>query len=218
MAKIFFPTVGEFFGQDLSDREAEILQIERFGGNERVFKKHFKKELRLYQTKWFDYRVLHPVVATYLYAAEYRRLYKKYFSMTVDCEKAKYVRGFSGNDAWKIKNAKGFTTGRQQADSMGIPYWFYISKAYESLYQKKWQRVPIHTHLYSDYVIDFIGDAWAKFTKETLVVADLEFFRDQENQERPEFQAHQQWLLDRVAKSKVPVMAKESLLERGFII
>lgn len=216
MAELFFPTVGDFYGSTLTDAECERLLIERFGAGDRAFKKHFKKELQLYQTKWFDYRLLHPVVATYLYAAEFQRTFKKYYAKTIDHEKAQYMKGFSGGDAWAAKNSGGFIKGRQQADLMGIPYWFYIERAYEWLYRKKWKHIPRQTHLYSEEVIQFVAEEWRIYSTESLVIAEQDFFRDRTNQERPEYQAHQQWLRDRVALSRVPEIARESLNERGY--
>jgi len=213
---VVFSTVGDFYGKDLTDAECEAMFIERFGAGERAFKKHFKKELQLFQSKWFDYRVLHPIVATYLYAAEFRRAYKKYYSMTIDHEKSQYMMGFRGEDAWEAKSSGGFIKGRQQADLLGIPYWFYIEKAYEWLYIKKWKHLPRQTHLYAEDVIEHISAQWETRVRETLVIAELDFFKDRQNSERPEFVAHQEWLKERISLSTVPGLATESLNERGY--
>jgi len=206
----------EFYGFDLSDFEAEKLQIEKHAVKERAFKKEFKKESQLNQVKWFDNRILHPVVATYLYAAEYRRVYRAYYTKSIDHEKAKYVKGFSGDDAWVAKSANGFVKGRQQADSMCIPYWFYIQNAFEWLYIKKWKHMPRHVHLYNDEVIAFVASTWEIYKRETITIAELPFFREQKNQYRPEYIAHQEWLRELVSMSTVPKIATESLNERGF--
>jgi len=216
--KFSFATVGEFYGDDLTDFEAEKLQIGRYAAQPRVFKKHFAKELALYQTKWFDYRLLHPVVATYLYAAEFRRIYKRYYSKTIDLHKSRYIRGFSGQDAWVAKASNGFIKGRQQADSMGIPYWFYISNAYEWLYIKKWKHLPRHVHLYNQEVIDFVEMKWGEQNRGSLIIAELDFFKDYSNSKRPEFIAHQEWLVERISKSRAKQAAIESLNERGYFI
>ena len=209
-------TKGSFYGSDLTDLEAEKLFIERFGGGERAFKTHFRKELKLRDKKWYDYRTMHPVVATYLYAAEYRRVYRSYYSKTVDFQRAMYVKGFKGDDAWMANSSGGFIKGRQQADSMGIPYWFYIENAFEWLYRKKWKHIPRQTHLYNKEVIQFVLDAWITRATETLIVAELPFFKDQSNNKRPEYIAHQEWLKDRVSMSRIPEIATESLNERGY--
>jgi len=214
--KVVFPPFGSFFGDDLTDFQCEVLQIERFGNNQRAFRKHFRLELQLFQSKWFDYRLLHPVMATYLYAAEFIRAYRRYYSMTIDCEKGQYVKGFKGNDALQNKQSISFIRGRQAADELGIPYWFYIEKAYEWLYIKKWKHIPRHVHLYAEDVIEYVSKQWEARIRETLIIAESDFFRDEINGDRPEYKAHQEWLRERVKLSSVPKLATESLNERGY--
>lgn len=206
----------EYYGWDFTDEKCERMLLERFGGGQRAFRKHFKKELQLFQTKWVDYRILHPVVATYLYAAEFVIAYKRYYTMTVDCEKGLYVKGFKGGDAWAASNSLGFIKGRQQADTLGIPYWFYISKAYEWLYIMKWKHLPRQVHLYREDVVEYVNKEWYIYSRESLVLSELDYFKDDANRDRPEYIAHQEWVRDRVALSSVPEVAMESLNERGY--
>jgi hypothetical protein len=208
----------EFFGSDLCDLDCEALMIEKFGVGERAFKAHFKLELSLFQTKWFDYRLMHPVTATYLYAHEFVKSYRRYYAMTIDCGKARYVKGYSGKDPWLIKNAMMFVKGRRQADKLGTPYDFYINAAYEFLYVKKWKHLPRPCHLYAEDVIEFVDNKWREYSRSALMLAESDFFRDEGNAERPEFIAHQRWMMDRLQKSKIKEIAAESLRERGFIV
>ena len=208
----------KFFGENLTDKECEVIQLDRFGGGARVFRKHLGLELQLMQTKWYDYRLLHPVVATYLYAYEYDQAYKKYYQMTRDYEVGKFIKGYKGADAWLAKNSGGFIKGRQQADEMGIPYDFYISSAYNFLYIKKWKHIPRQCHLYAQDVLERIESDWLTYSKSTLVLSKDSFFKDIYNKDRPEYISHQQWLEDRIALSKVKDAARESLQERGFNI
>ncbi|MBE0438024.1 MAG: hypothetical protein IBX56_19775 [Methylomicrobium sp.] len=213
-----FSTVGKFYGSELADFDCELMMMERFAGNERAFKKEFKAELRLMQTKWFDYRLLHPVVATYLYAAEFTRIYQRYYAKTRDYEKANYVKGFSGGDAWRHKTSGGFVKGRRQADALGIPYWFYIDRAFEFLYRRCWKNIPRHFHLYTKEIVEFVQIEWAIYSKESLVLAELSFFKGDQNRSRPEWLAHRQWMINRIMRSPVPKLAAESLRDRGYVV
>lgn len=206
-----------YFGENLDDKQCEIIQLTRFGGGERAFKKHLKLELQLLQSKWHDYKLLHPVVATYRYAHEFTKTYRRYYSMTLDHERGQYVTGFKGKDPWLATNSGGFIRGRQQADSMGIPYDFYISAAYNFLYIKKWKHIARPCHLYAEDVIAHIEEAWRNYSTSALIFAEDTFFKDIANGERPEFIAHQHWIENRLALSKVKDLARASLHDRGYI-
>lgn len=207
-----------FFGENLTDEQCEVLQLDRFGDGTRVFRKHLGREMQLYQTKWFDYRILHPVVATYLYAYELNKTYQRYYQMTRDYEIGQYIKISKGKDIWFAKNSGGFIKGRQQADELGIPYDFYTSAAFNFLYIKKWKNLPRQNHMYAPDLIEHVQDKWVEYSKITLVVAKNDFFKSVGNTNRPEFISHQQWLEDRLSLSKVKSIARESLIERGYFI
>ena len=207
-----------FFGQDLSDDECEGLMLERFGSGDRVFKKRFKRELNLMQTKWFDYRILHPVIATYLFAWEYTKVYQRYYAMTIDYGKSAYVRGFKGGDAWLSTNSGGFVNARQKADELGMPYGFFISNAFDFLYIKKWKHIPRPCHLYAADVIEVVTQRWSEFQRAAMTLAQDDFFKNIENAERPEFAAHLQWVNNRLDKSSVAADTRELLREQGYSI
>jgi hypothetical protein len=66
-----------FYGKDLSVDVCDTLAISK------ISSKLLLNELDLFETKWIDYRHLHPTIATYLYAehyvAGYRRAFSRYF-------------------------------------------------------------------------------------------------------------------------------------------
>jgi hypothetical protein len=208
----------EFFGQHLSDEECEALMIEKFGTGERVFKKHFSKELRLMSVKWFDYRIMHPVVATYKYAHEYIRVYQRYYKMTIDCERGNFVKGFKGGDAWLSNQAGGFIKGRQIADSLGMPYDLFISMAFNFLYIKKWKHLPRPCHLYAEDTIQHIEERWHEHSRQIMTLSKDPYFKNFENIETPEMMAHQEWINRYLNRSRVRDSAIECLIEQGYLI
>lgn len=205
-----------FFGENLTDEQCEALQLSKFGGGSWAFRKHLKLELALMQIKWHDYKILHPVVATYLYAHEYDQVFKRYYRMTRDHEIGKYIRGFKGKDFWYSNAPGAFIRGRQQADSMGIPYDFYISAAYNFLYIKKWKNIPRQNHLYAEDVIERVTADWLAYSRSSLVVPANDFFKNLANKDRPEFIGAQIYLNERLFFSRAKESATQSLVERGF--
>lgn len=206
-----------YFGENLTDAECEAMMLVRFGVGARVFKKHFKKELNLMSRKWHDYQILHPVVATYLYAFEYTKAYRRYYSSVIDHEKGQYVKGFKGKDAWGSTNSGGFITGRQHADEMGIPYDFYITNAIDFLYIKKWKHLPRPCHLYAEDVRETVAARWLEYSSSTLILAKDPFFKDVANIEAPEFQAHQARIRQYIDRSRARAMTVDSIREMGYI-
>ena len=204
------------YGELLTDDECEVLLLDKFGIGARVFRKHLSKEAELFQTKWYPYRVLHPVVATYRYAHELNKTYQRYYQMTRDYTKGKYIRVSKGKDIWYAKNPGGFIKGRQQADMMGIPYEFYTSAAYEFLYIKKWKHIPRQCHLYAVDVIEYVEAKWQEYARSALILSEDPFFKNPLFVDRPEFVEHQRWIENRLALSKVKNLARQSLVERGF--
>ena len=207
-----------FYGETLTDDECEVIMLTLFGGGERVFKKHFAQELRLMRSKWFDYRILHPVVATYRYAHEYTLAFRRYYSKVIDHQKGQFIKGFKGKDALASSSVTAFFTGRRTADQYGIPYDFYISTALNYLYVKKWKHLPRPCHLYAEDVQEAVVEKWTEYSQSALILAQDPFFKDASKRHLPEFQAHQDWLTFRLSLSKVKSIAAQSLIEQGYLL
>lgn len=213
-----------YFGADLSTLDCERLMIERFAVTDKAFIKLLGQEVELMQTKWFDYRLIHPVKATYLYAAEYSRIFKRYYSEIIDVDKARRKTGFRGRDFWKSKEFSGFWRGRWHADRLGMPYWFFISKAFECLYIRKWKHIPRPAHLYSEVVLEFVTQAWAEYAQSAIVFAENPFFRDPQNAHAPIYKNHEHWVGNRIRRSSAPRFAlrqyavEERMLSKQYVM
>jgi hypothetical protein len=147
---------GSFYGHDFSSEECDrrgLLYIDS---------KLFRGEPELINKRWFDYRFMHPIKATYLFAFYYRNAYRKFFKQTADIREAKQKGGFRGIDCLtqNKQTAHGFLRARQHADRLGIPYDFYVFEAMRLAISKLWQKPPRPAHLYSDEFSTAIQIAW----------------------------------------------------------
>ena len=138
-----------------------------------------KKEPELYTSKWWDYRLLHPTQATYLFADAYLEASRKYAQRNIDLEYGKVFKPYPGKDLFakpqlvytektkKVKQTKGKDTytpapskqtiagiwkARQMADKLGIPYRFYCDSAIAYTEKGLWHRLPSPSHLYATKV------------------------------------------------------------------
>lgn len=145
----------------------------------------------LYQTKWWDYRLLHPAQATYLFADAYTEAARAYAQRNIDLEYGKVFKPYPGRDLFskpqlmlrkdgtprkekgkdKYTKAPAKTTiagmwkARQMSDRHGIPYRFYCDAAIEYTEKGIWHRLPGPQQLYSTKV----SEAQADWREESMV-------------------------------------------------
>src|SRR5260370_40528478 len=77
-----------YFGNDLTVADCEMLALSRVAAPLRV------AESLLFTRKWHDYRSLHPVQATYLFAEQYRLAVRRAYAKQKDIrtlDKVKWV-------------------------------------------------------------------------------------------------------------------------------
>lgn len=192
-------TLGDFFGTHKTPRMLERLMFEFF--QER---KHFEPEPGLMAMKWFDYRFMHPVLATYYYAQCYRRVYKRKWERHVDRRTSVYAAGIKADDLFKADNAtiRACWTGRQTADYFGMPYELYIELAMERAMGWKRDFLPRPQQLYSEQLTNAAHAGWVERQASRLFVAADPRYRlgawrgDGTAHQR----AHEAWVCDQLAK------------------
>jgi len=138
---------GPFQGHDRDLDTCEALLFQLWPDKER------KREVELFQSKWFDYRTLHAAHATYLFShiftTEIRAIMRAHFNdaparvsatgKVLDWNPIKAGDVFEAPAAarnvgyWKRK-VIGLIRARQQADADGIPYEVFIGAALKHFY------------------------------------------------------------------------------------
>lgn len=122
---------GYFLGHDLTFLHAELLAIQH------VPESLLKKEAELMRKKWFDYRRMHPTVATYLFAHCFNRAYQD-FMVAVHDRSGQYMRAFKQLDFMEAHEKLAVWRLRQLADSLGMRYDFFLRHAFKQYSHDGW--------------------------------------------------------------------------------
>lgn len=189
------PSSDGFFGSDLTGEQADQIAIAR------IPSKVLALEPELMRSKWFDYRLMHPTVATYAFVKEYSRAYSRYIATTQDVERAPFVKGFKGQDFAESRECKTFWLLRQTADKLGIRYDFFCQWAVNFCIAGGWRQPPRPSHIYTnEEMLAWILEHWLdecearlQFTKHSHYM--VENFTGTEQQ-----LAYEQWLMEQIGK------------------
>jgi len=147
-------THGAFYGSALDPQSCEVLAIAK------IDRKLLAGETRLYKYKWFDYRPLHPTLATYLLAHHYNRAYGDMMGQCFDHGK-RFMVAFKGKDVMACREVKSFWKLRQRIDELGIRYEFFMREAMNWCTDNGWKQPPRPAHLASmDDMIIEITNRW----------------------------------------------------------
>jgi hypothetical protein len=194
------------FGLDTSRDDAARI-MNRFIENKWV-----KIETALFRGKWFDYRFMNPVQATYLYAHEYTKAYKRAFSNNIDSTRADHVKPLNCETlftvpeiteadntpkliekkkkaiAYKKRTIAAIWKGRMVADAMGMPYDIFLDRAFHWTL-RFWQQahLPRPSHLYSDLVTDRATIDWETRQKDEFFYSTLPQYKNGAYRETTEF-------------------------------
>lgn len=112
--------LGNFFGGNLGFLNYEILTIQH------ISYKEARIESGLMATKWFDYRRLHPMQATYYFVKCYNDAYRDFYRKAINADAAPFVRGIKDHDFLNAKEKMTFWRLRQNCDRVGLPYDFFL--------------------------------------------------------------------------------------------
>ena len=150
---IILPTwLGSYYGAELSFHELELRTLTTYIEPLR------KLDIPLYEHKWFDYVRLHPLQATYYFVDCYRKLYqrasKQFFGKT--------TQGFRELDFIEGRERLSFWRARLAADSIGVPYPWFISKIFEGKLESGLfkNRLPRPCHLVESGDLEVLKEMW----------------------------------------------------------
>ena len=198
---------GDYYGSDISEQQAEILTIQHIPA------KLLAEEADLMQRKWFDYRRMHPMKATYLFTAEYGRAYGRMVQITEDVSRGKFTRGMKQQDFLDSREKLSLWKLRQQIDRHGMRYEFYLRQAMDWCIDQGWRQPPRPSHLYSnaDMTLEVLNE-W-----EMEMRAKLQFPRDPhflaENWVgAPDQIAYEKFLIERLKTRQQPRFALRAAL------
>ena len=201
----------DFYGNHFSKKQCESL------AQRHIDKQLLAQEHELFQTKWFDYRGLHPTKATYLYAHLFKERYQRMYAKTNDVETAEFKQGFATED-FMLSSKQAITTGlwmgRQHADRLGIPYDKFIWYGMEARFEKLWTRIPNPCQMYSADLLETIQQRWELDVSEGLYHSIWE-----ENPDTAIGRQYQHWCCKAIAVSKankVSILANKIYLKKSI--
>lgn len=147
-------THGSFFGAALDLQSCDVLAIAK------IDRKLLAADTRLYKYKWFDYRPMHPTLATYLLAHHFNRAYGDMMGQCYDVSK-RFMVSFKGKDVMACREVKSFWKLRQRIDELGIRYDFFCREAMNWCCDNGWKQPPRPAHVASnDEMIVHITNLW----------------------------------------------------------
>lgn len=123
-------------------------------------------EAGLMRRKWFDYRAMHPLEATYLMVHHYNRAYGDFIGEALDYTR-RFTKVIKGTDFMGHLEVKSFWRLRQKIDELGMRYEFFLRAAMNYLIERGWGKGQPHpprpAHiLRDDELVLAVSNAWAR--------------------------------------------------------
>ena len=148
--------LGEFHGSELHFIRCEMFALARIPDS------MLKEEAELMQTKWFDYRRLHPTKATLLFIDAYNKAYKGFIRVAKDYGMAEGIKVYKGSplDMLMSKEGKSVWKARQAFDRLGIRYDFALRFIMNYCLERGWTKGPRPAHLTNEDMLVMLMLAW----------------------------------------------------------
>lgn len=138
------------------------------------------KEAELMQTKWFDYRRLHPTIATLLFIHCYNKAYKGFIRIARDCGMAEGIKAYKGSPLKMLESKEGkvIWKARQVFDQLGIRYDFALRYIMNHYLECGWlKNAPRPHHLTNEDVLVGLMLAWEEEQKRAVQQALDPFYK-----------------------------------------
>lgn len=210
---------GEFYGCKLTNDRCEELALMRLD------RKTLGQEAALMQTKWFCYRRLHFIKATYLFAEAYKRAFERCWKVNFDrWELAKTgLKPWSGADIFDLSEQRymGFVRARQAADHFGVPYDTFCRYALQAVLDNGWMlkeaskhgSMPRPEYLRALTPIKVAVRTWElEECPAKLRFSPLRYYLLEHYVEAPDQDDHQTWLINQIKERPTPKYALAKVL------
>lgn len=199
-------THGAFFGSGLDFFTCEALAIAK------IDRKSLALEPALYERKWFDYRRLHPTMATYLLAHHFNTAYGRLMGEAFD-HKKRFMAAFKGKDVMAAREVKSFWKLRQKIDEAGIRYDFFCRKAMDWCMINGWRQPPRPSHVNTnDEMNIWILNQWEEERRAKIQWAQDKHFAASRWCGAPDQAAYEAYLLEQIMSKPLPQYALHAAL------
>jgi hypothetical protein len=191
----------DYYGSELDFESCEIITLQCIDA------RLLRAEPALYERKWFDYRQLHPVQATYLMVHFYNRAYGDFLGVAVD-RKRRFTAAIKGRDFMLARDRRSFWRLRQKIDELGIRYDFFLRHAMNWLLANGWSKgckqAPRPQHLLGDELIIDVANAWARECRASIQFCESPRFAADAWVGAPDQIAYERWLVDQISRRAHP--------------
>lgn len=186
--------------------------------------RYWRGESKLYKSKWWDYRPMHPMKATYHFVEAYKSAYKRAFSRRADSEAARFLKVFAHDDF--LEGAASTRTAlwlaRQAADEIGCPYDFFCARAMHYAERRDWAMLPRPQAMYSTkpmYESDMtirqhVEKCWIQKCKDEVMYSRDDFYHFDSFVNNAHQREHQRFLVERLATApNAPILAAHLMFD-----
>lgn len=157
-----------------------------------------REEPDLMLTKWFDYRLLHPVTATNYYAGCYQTAVRNAYAQTKDRDSASSIVVVGDQNILLDREGTSYWRARQACDQVGCRYEFALRWAMTRMGERGWHVFPRPNQLYSIELVLDLADAWKIECAASLQFPISKFFKIDHYVGHPDQDAYQAWLIEQI--------------------
>ncbi|WP_252512868.1 hypothetical protein [Acinetobacter brisouii] len=210
--------MGDFYANNFTFDHYEILTIAN------VPKKERKIEASLMTTKWHDYRLMHPMMATYYFYHLCTQAYRKFWASCINSEQADHVHIFKKEgrlDFLKARESMSIWRLRQLADTLGIRYEFFLNAAFSKVYRMQLHGriiAPRPSMLRSEELTEKIQQAWSETCEASLQISCSPYFKVSNYIASKAQIDHEQFVIDQIKRRKCPHYALAACLYQYEVV
>lgn len=152
-------------------------------------------EAELYATKWFDYRRMHPMQATFEFAHEYAEAHRHQYARRIDIHEARALNLQPIEQG--EKHLLELWKGRRMADQLGIRYKEYCMYACD-VAERSWKHLARPTDLVNSFLVEKVKDLWLQMLLVTIIYPEDEFYQMRNWVAHPDQVAWQIWVHEQI--------------------
>lgn len=186
-----------FFGDNLDNKHLEVIGL-------RIDPAHREGEADLWSRRWFDYRHMHPVAATYLYAHHYVEQTRRFYEQCIDIGTAQDARAFTPDDIFQSRDMTSMWLARRSADALGVPYPFALQFAQDRFFSRAQRQFPRPNQLYGEEFELDLQQSWKDRLDRQLTHAKLPHFQAAAWKGLPDQEEHLDFLVAQVKARPAP--------------
>lgn len=201
----------------LSDLQLDLKCMEHLS------EKALLGEPELYQHKWWDYRLMHPGRATFLFAADYAHAYAHIMRSRVDFREHGPFNGMSSGNInldpflESPKKIKGFWKARRFADGLGIPYPFFVVHTLKASDSQDFEVLATPDQLCNRNLLEPMLESWLAVSKSVMFPKDPFYHADAwvGNVHQREWQRH---ILSYMEEHQHKIVMLAWILHHGMVV